>query len=187
MAIHLPVDPPLVDLAIRAVLWRVHPHGRDVLWFGRTGKYRFDAPADEYGVCYFGSSLGVAILETVVRGKRVPIIPRAELEARNGSAVSPVEPLKLMRLEGPGLPSFGVSVHEVTGPDYSDCRDLALRAWTQDPELDGIQYRSRWDHSLCWALFDRAEPKLAPLSTQWLGNPAVVNPALRPYKHVSVT
>jgi len=186
MAIHLPEDPPVVDLAVQAVLWRVHLRDHDALWFGRAGKYRFDAPAGEYGVCYFGSSLGVAILETLVRGKRVPIIPRSELEARNGTAVSPAETLKVMQLEGPGLPSFGASAHQVTGPDHSDCRDLALRVWAQHRELDGIQYRSRWDHSLCWAFYDRAETKLAPLGTQWLGNPAVVNPALRPYKHVSV-
>jgi hypothetical protein len=187
MAIHLPTDPPVVDLTVQAVLWRVHPHDLGALWFGRTGKYRFDAPAGEYGVCYLGNSLGVAILETLVRGKRVPIIPRAELEARAGSTVSSTETLKVMQLEGPGLPSFGVSVHEVTGPNYTDCRDLALRAWKQHPELDGIQYRSRWDNILCWAIFERAETKLTVLGTQWLGNPAVAIPAIRPYKHVSVT
>jgi len=185
MAIHLPAEPPVVDLVAQSVLWRVHPQAHGALWFGRAGRYRFDAPADEYGVCYFGSSLGVAILEAIVRGRRVPVISTAELEARNGAAVSPTETLKVMQLEGVGLPSFEVSVHQPTGPDYTDCRDLALRAWTQHPELDGIQYRSRWDNSLCWALFDRAETKLALLGTQWLGNPAVTNPALRPYKNVS--
>jgi hypothetical protein len=187
MAIHLPADPPVVDLAVQSVLWRVHPHKKNALWFGRAGKYRFDAPGDEYGVCYFGSSLGVTILETLVRGKRVPTIARTQLEGRDGSALSPTETLKVMQLEGAGLPSFGVSVHEVTGPDYTDCRDLSLRVWKEHPELDGIQYRSRWDNSLCWAVFDRAERKFVSLATQWLGDTAVVNPAIRPYKHVSVT
>jgi len=186
MPIHLPADPPVVELAGQAVLWRVHPRDFDALWFGRVGKYRFDAPGGEYGVCYFGGSLGAAILETVVGGRRVPTIPRAELDSRAASSIAPSVPLSLLQLEGAGLPSFGLSAHEVTGPDYAGCRDLTLRAWLQHPELDGIQYRSRWDNTLCWAIFDRAAEKLKVLGTQWLGDPAVVVPALRPYKHVSV-
>lgn len=186
MPIHLPADPPVVELGTQAVLWRVHLRNHDALWFGRTRKYRFDAPWGEFGVCYFGVSLGVPILETLVRGKRVPVIPRAELEARAASSFAPREELRLLQLEGPGLPSFGLSAHEVTGPDYTDCRDLVLRAWRQHADLDGVQYRSRWDNSLCWALFDRAETKLRRFHGQWLGDPTVVVPALRPYKHVSV-
>jgi len=186
MVIYLPADPPIVDLSVETVLWRVHSGKRNALWFGRTGRYRFDAPGGEYGVCYFGSSLGVAILETVVRGKRIPIIPRSELDFRNGSTFGPTEPLRLLKLEGEGLAAFGLSAHRVTGPDYGECRDLALRAWQSDPLLAGIQFRSRWDNSLCWALFDRAELKLAPLGSCSLADSAVTVPALRPYKHVSV-
>lgn len=183
---HLPADPPTVELPAETLLWRVHPRDRGAVWFGRTGRNRFDAPDGEYGVCYCGASLGVAILETLVRGMHTPLVPRAELEARSGSSLAPSEPLRVLRLEGEGLPSFGLSAHEVMGPDYAQCSDLALQAWQSDPGLDGIQFRSRWDHSLCWALFDRAEAKLSLLGTQWLGDPAVVVPALRPYKHVSV-
>jgi hypothetical protein len=183
---HLPADPPVVELPAETLLWRVHPRDRGALWFGRTGRNRFDAPGGEYGVCYCGASLGVAILETLVRGKRAPLIPRAELETRSGSSLAPSEPLRVLRLEGEGLPCFGLSAHEVMGPGYVGCRELALQAWESDRELGGIQYRSRWDHSLCWALFDRVETRLSLLGTQWLGEPAVVVPALRPYKHVSV-
>lgn len=186
MPILLPADPPVAEIHPDAVLWRVHPREYDPLWFGRSVRYRFDAPAGEFGVCYFGSSLGVAILETVVRGKRIPIIPRAELESRNASSFTASDPLRVLRLEGEGLPSFGLSAHQITGPDYADCRDLALRVWTEFPDIAGIQYRSRWDQSLCWAIFDRAAPKLAQRDTHWLGDPGFVTPALLPYKHVSV-
>lgn len=186
MAIHLPPDPPVADLPAGAVLWRVHPRNRDAPWSGRTGRYRFDAPGGEHGVCCFGGSLGVAILETVVRGTRIPIIPRPELEARNGSSIVATDPLRLLRLEGEGLPSFGLSAHRVTGPGYTECRDLALRVWQDHPELDGIQFRSRWGNGLCWALFHRAETKVTLLGTHWLGDPSIVVPALRPFRHVSV-
>jgi hypothetical protein len=191
MPIHLPPDPPVVEVPVWRVLWRVHPRNRDALWFGpgsgNPPRSRFDAPGGEYGVCYFGASLGVAIIETLVRGRRNPVVPRAELEARSASSLAPAEPLRVLQLEGEGLPAFGLSAHQVTGPDYGDCRDLALRVWQDHPDLAGIQYRSRWENSLCWALFDRAESRLSLLGTEWLGDPSVVAPALRPYKHVAVT
>jgi hypothetical protein len=190
MPIHLSPDPPVVEVPVDSVLWRVHARSRDALWFGpgpgKPPRSRFDAPGAEHGVCYFGESLGVAIIETLVRGNRVPLIPRPELEARSATRFAPVGPLRVLQLEGEGLPAFGLSAHQVTGPDYAECRDLALRVWRAHPDLAGIQYRSRWENSLCWALFDRAEATLGLQGTHWLGDPAVVGPALRPYKHVAV-
>jgi hypothetical protein len=192
MPIRLPKDPPLVDVPMTQVLWRVHPLAYGPLWFGPAGgdppKGRFDAPSGEYGACYFGASLGVSILETLVRGLKVPIIPRSEVKLRGASSVSLAAPLRMLQLEGKGLASFGVSAHEVAGNDYTPCQDLARRAHAKLDDVDGIQFRSRWDTSeLCWMLFDRAEAKLgAVLGTQRLDDPAVVRPALLPYRHVGV-
>lgn len=193
MPIRLPNDPPLVEVPASRVLWRVHPLAYDPVWFGPARgdppRGRFDAPGGEYGVCYFGATLGVALLETLVRGRKVPILPRAELETRGVSSVSAKAPLRMLRLEGKGLPAFGISAHEVSGNDYAACRDLALHAHGTMPDVDGIQYRSRWDTSeLCWAVFDRARNRLGDvLGTQRLDDPAVVRPALLPYRHVAVS
>ncbi|HEX2190428.1 MAG TPA: RES family NAD+ phosphorylase, partial [Longimicrobiaceae bacterium] len=163
MPIPLPEDPPVVEVPVEQVLWRVHPLELGPVWFGpvwfgpgagQPPRGRFDAPDGEYGVCYFGASLGVAILETLVRGLKVPLIPRAELAARGGSSVAPAAPLRMLRLEGKGLAAFGASAHDVAGADHGGCRDLARRAHAAIADLDGIQYRSRWDTSeLCWAVF----------------------------------
>lgn len=193
MPILLPGDPPLVDLAVTQVLWRVHPLVFGPLWFGpgqgNPPLHRFDAPAGEFGTCYFGSTLGLAILESLVRGQRVPVVPRAALRLRGVSTVSLSEPLKMLQLEGKGLSSFGLSAHEVSGNDYGECQDFARRVYEQHENVDGLQYRSRWDTSeFCWAVFDRAEAKLgAVLGTQPLDDPAVIRPALLPYRHVSVS
>lgn len=191
MPIRIPADPPIVEVPVTQVLWRVHRWDRDPLWFGPndppTG--RFDAPAGEYGVCYFGGTLGVALLETLVRGMKVPIIARAALEARSASAVAPARPLRMLQLEGKGLSALGISAHQVSGDELAQCQDLARRAHENLLDVDGIQYRSRWDNSeLCWALFDRAQPGLAGvLGTHNLYDPAVVRPALLPYRHISVS
>jgi hypothetical protein len=192
MALRLPDDPPVVGVPLDQVLWRVHLLRYDALWFGPGAgappKGRFDAPGGEYGTCYFGKSLGVALLETLVRGRRRPLISRADLEVRGGSAFGVAAPLRVLQLEGAGLPSFGISAHEVMGSDYAACQELALRVHARHPEVDGIQYRSRWDSgSLCWAVFDRAETRIGGLvRTHRLDDASVVVPALRRYKHVSV-
>jgi hypothetical protein len=192
MPLRLPEDPPVVEVPLDQVLWRVHPLQYDALWFGpgagQPPKGRFDAPGGEYGTCYFGESLGVALLETLVRGRKRPLISRADLEVRGGSAFGVAPPLQMLQLEGAGLPSFGISAHEVMGSDYAACQDLARRVHAQLSEVDGIQYRSRWDSgSLCWAVFDRAESRIGGLvRTHRLDDATVVVPALRPYKHVGV-
>lgn len=193
MPIPLPGDPPLVDVPVTQVLWRVHPLAFGTLWFGPAKgdapRNRFDAPGGEFGICYFGATLGVAILETLVRGKKAPIIPRSELQTRGGSTVSLAQPLRMLQLEGKGLPSFGIGAHEVSSDRYEECQELARQLHRCLASVDGIQYRSRWDTSeLCWALFDRAQAKLGNvLGTQQLDDPAVVRPALLPYRHIFVS
>ena len=155
---------------------------------GNPPSGRFDAPGGEYGVCYFAATLGVAILETLVRGSKVPVILRADLRARRASSIALAEPLRMLQLEGKGLSSFGVSAHQVAGDDVAACQDLARRVHEALPEVDGIQYRSRWDTSeLCWAVFDRAQERIIDaLGTQDL-TPAVLRPALLPYRHIGIS
>jgi hypothetical protein len=192
MPIRLPGNPPLVEVPVTQVLWRVHRMEHAPLWFGpgpgKPPAGRFDAPAGEFGTCYFGATPGVAILETLVRGLKVPIIPRSALQVRGLSSVALATPLQMVQLEGKGLPSFGISAHEVSGPDLTRCQALASLIH-EELDVDGIQYRSRWDTSeLCWAVFDRAQDRLGNLlGTQHLDNPAVVRPALLPYRHVSIS
>ena len=192
MPLRLPKDPPIVEVPLSQVLWRVHLLRYEAVWFGPGAgaplKGRFDAPDGEYGTCYFGESLGVALLETLVRGRKHPLISRADLEVRGGSALGVAAPLRMLPLKGAGLPSFGISAHEVMGVDYADCQDLARRLHAELDDVDGIQYRSRWDTgSLCWAVFDRAEDRIGGLvRTHRLDDAAGVAPALRPYKHVGV-
>jgi len=117
---------------------------------------------------------------------RDAIIPRSKLNQSNISTFTPISPIRALRLEGKALPSFGTSVSDVCASDYTECRDLAVQAWREHPEIDAIQYRSRWDDSLCWAVFDRAAARLTQLGTQPLSDPAVYVPAVRPYDNIGV-
>ena len=192
MPILLPANPPVVEVPTTQALWRVHRLDYGPLFFGplpgEPPRGRFDAPGGEYGVCYFAATLGVALLETLVRGRKVPLIPRGDLKVRSASSFALGEPMRMLQLEGKGLASFGLSAHEVSGHDVAACRDLARRVHEALPDVDGIQYRSRWDTSeLCWAVFDRARDRIIDvLGTQDL-TPAVLRPALLPYRHIGVS
>lgn len=154
----------------------------DALWFGpgvgEPGRYRFDAPAGEFGVCYFGASLDVAILETLVRGATV--IARDQADGRAASRFVAADELRFLRFEGPGLVRLGVGGDVAHGADYGPCQQVALELYRTRPEIDGIQFRSRWDTSqLCWAVFDRARARLGtPRSRQSLGDYDVIGPTL---------
>ena len=188
MPIVLPKRIPLATLPAASTLWRVHRREHDPLWFGpapgTAARGRFDAPTGEFGVCYFGESLGVAVLEALVRGSR-KLLDRASLEARAVSSIETGEPMRFLQFEGAGLAKLGIGADHAHSANYADCQRMTLDVFRAHPEVDGVQYRSRWDTSLlCWAVFNRAEGKLDPQRQQmeWLGHGAVIGPTLDRYE-----
>jgi hypothetical protein len=186
MPIVVPRRIPTVTVPRGTTLWRVHHNGHHPLWFGPAAgtppRGRFDAPAGEFGVCYFGESIGVAVLETLVRGSR-RLLDRVHLESRMASAIATREPMRVLQFEGAGLSRLGIGAEQAHAADYTDCQRMALDLFEAHPDVDGVQYRSRWDNSLlCWAVFQRGEAKLeAPRSSEWLGDAARIGPTLDRY------
>lgn len=187
MAIVLPRRIPSLTLPDGTVLWRVHRREHAALWFGPPAgsppRSRFDAPAGEFGICYFGEGVGVAVLETLVRGSR-RLLDRADLEARLVSTVVTREPMRFLQFEGAGLARLSIGAEQAHAADYTDCQRMTLDLFNAHPDVDGVQYRSRWDNSqLCWAVFDRAQARLeAPRSSEWLGAASVIGPTLDRYQ-----
>lgn len=188
MPIALPKRLPVAVLAADAVLWRVHRREHSPLWFGPAAgsppSGRFDAPGGEFGICYLGESISVAVVETLVRGDQRHVLDRALLEARAATPVRVREPLRLLQFEGAGLVRLGIGAEQAHAASYADCRRLAADLFLAHPEIDGVRYRSRWDNSLfCFALFERASEKLGPPGApQWRGAAAVIGPTLDRYE-----
>jgi hypothetical protein len=187
MAIVLPRRIPTVTIPRGTALWRVHRNEHGALWFGPTAgtpsRSRFDAPAGEFGICYFGEAVGIAVLETLVRGSR-RLLDRADLEARMVSRIDTREPMRFLQFEGAGLARLGIGAEQAHAADYTDCQRMTLDLFNAHPDVDGVQYRSRWDNSLlCWAVFERAQDKLDTQQwLQWLGDAAVIGPTLDHYE-----
>jgi hypothetical protein len=186
MPIVLPRRIPVAMLAAGSALWRVHRQVHDPLWFGPAPGSaplgRFDAPEGQHGTCYLGESLAVAVLEAMVRGSR-KLLDRTELEARAASRFVTTEPMRFLQFEGAGLARIGVGAEQAHAAAYDDCQRMTADLFAQHPEVDGVQYRSRWDNSLlCWAIFDRAVARLgSPGEARWLGDGALIGPVLDRY------
>lgn len=187
MAIALPKRLPVTTLPAGTTLWRVHRREHGALWFGPApgtpARGRFDAPGGEFGMCYFGRSLAVAVAETLVRGSRTRLIDRADLEARTASTFTTRGPLRLLQFEGAGLVRLGIGEEQAHAAEYAATQRMMLDLFERDTDLAGIQYRSRWDNSLlCVALFDRAAHTLGNAEHHhWLSDPAVIAPTLDRY------
>lgn len=187
MPIVLPKRIPVVTVSAGTALWRVHRREHDPLWFGPAPGAlplgRFDAPAGEFGVCYFGESIGVAVLEALVRGSRRLLDP-GELAARVVSTLVTREPMRLLQFHGPGLAKLGIGAEQAHAAVYGDCQRMMLDLFHSHAGVDGVQYRSRWDTGqFCCAVFDRARGRLEnPRPPAWLGDPAVIGPTLDAYE-----
>lgn len=110
-------------------------------------------------MCYLGESLETVFLETLVRGNALRVVPRANLAARSVSTVVLRRELRLLQLQ---LHSEGLVLLDLDGAfphmaEYDECHELTLEVLERRPEIDGIEYRSRWNDRLhCVALYDRA-------------------------------
>jgi len=164
--IRLPDRLPIVAVPESRPLWRVHETRFGAIWYGTRADKRFDDPAGGFGVLYLGESPAVAVLETLVRGSDRCIVDEREWDLRSISPVHLAEELRLLRFEGVGLRRFGIGAERAHAGGYAECQDLSAALHGRHPDVDGIQFRSRWDTSqLCYAVFDRAKHKVRGAGT----------------------
>lgn len=154
---------PLRELA-PGLLMRIHPRGRDPLFYSRRSACpaanRFDAPGDEYGVLYASPSFSACMAETLIRarfaGASAPLVlEESRLRLRCLSLLTPAAPpLRLADLSAP-LFGLGFSTQVLATPDY-----LAPNLWSRavhdhPARFDGIYFVSRYANQASVALFDR--------------------------------
>jgi hypothetical protein len=163
----LPVPPPDLDrrdLPIATVppvrIYRIHRTEYTPVWFGpgpdKPPAYRFDAPAGEFGVCYFGRTPEASFAETFLRQPPVRLISMQDLASRSLATFRLARSVRLVSLNGPGLAQLGATA-EIASGDYSLSRAWALALWKHPSAPDGLMYRCRHDDdSFAVALFDRA-------------------------------
>lgn len=137
--------------------FRIHQSRYSPLFFGRTGRYRFDAPAGEFGVLYAGKDEHCAFVETFGHSLDIRVVTMDELRRCERSRLTVNRPLRLVGLTGAGLARLGADNRLCTG-DYLLAQRWACALWRHAEAPDGLYYRSRLDPARqCGAIFDRAE------------------------------
>lgn len=185
-----PGSPPIppADLGARAlpthvvptgaILYRIHRTTSGPLHFGpRTkpeSRGRWDAPNDEFGICYLAEHPHLAFAETLLRDLDLDEIASATLAARALTRVEVVRNLALVRMHGAGLRRLRATGAVVQGPYATTWTwSLALHGHRETP--DGIRYRSRHDDdAFVIAIYHRAMSALAPGPSVGLLDPALV-------------
>ncbi len=148
---------------------RIHQTRHPVLLFGKSGKNRFDAPSQEYGVIYMASDPQGAFIETFGSETGVHLVSIAELDLRSLSQLTTNRPLKLVDLTSSGLARLGADGRLCTG-EHPLAQRWAYAFWQHPSHIDGIYYRARHDLSQpCAAIFERAQTCLQTCQTQGLG------------------
>jgi hypothetical protein len=139
-------------------LSRTHLHANDPLYFGRTGRYRFDDPNGSYGVLYAARDPFGAFIETFGQQTGVRSVGAGELRRRCLTEFYPVRPLSLVDLFSPGcLARIGADSRLFAGS--RGIARLWSRAIYEHPDhlrVHGILYPARHNHArAAVALFDR--------------------------------
>ena len=145
------------------------------LYFDRTGKGRFDSPAQGYGILYVGADVYASWIECYGRTHGAKGVSESVLRQRNLYAISCQRELVFADLTGSSLVKMGADTRLSSGA-YTVARVWAQAIYDHPQGVDGIRYRSRHDDEpYCYGIFDRCETEI---HEQNLGNLLTSNPKL---------
>jgi hypothetical protein len=145
------------------------------LYFDRTGKGRFDSPAQGYGILYVGADVYASWIECYGRTHGAKGVSELGLRQRDLYAIDSHRPLVFADLTGSGLVKMGADARLSSGA-YTVARQWAQAAYEHPQRVDGIRYRSRHDDArYCYGIFDRCAQEI---QEQNLGNLLTSNPRL---------
>jgi len=155
---------PLVQL--KSAMYRIHKSQYSPLYYGNSGRSRFDAPNREYGVMYVGTDSCSCFIETFGWQTGYKVVAISELRRYSISQLQSQRQLTLVDLTGPGLARIGADARVCDG-EHRLAQKWALSLWKHPENVDGIYYRARHDPSrYCAAIFDRAQADIAIEKTQ---------------------
>jgi hypothetical protein len=151
-------SPALVELDPGTILSRLHDRNFGPIFFGRTGRNRFDSPNRSFGVLYVGRDESCAFIETFGQSTGISVVTRREILARHLSYLTSTQSLTLIDLASSGsLARIGADARLFSGSHAIAQRwSAALRGHPTNP--GGLLYPARHDpaRNAC-ALFDLPE------------------------------
>jgi hypothetical protein len=159
-------SPLLLTVAPGTLFSRIHSRTQEPVFFGRTGRNRFDAPDGSFGELYVGFDEYCAFIETFGQDTGIRIVTRRALEQRHLAYLELTEPLNLIDLAASGgLARIGADARLLSGSHVIAQRwSAALRNHPSKPA--GLIYPARHDtaRNAC-ALFDLSHSILRVTNT----------------------
>lgn len=136
---------------------RIHKVSQDPVYFGTTGRNRFDAPHAEFGVMYVGADLHCALIETFGRSYSKTITV-SSLAVTGLAQIRTSRDLQRIDLANSGgLARIGADARLCSDCDYSLTQKWSKAIYDHPASVDGIFFRSRLDPArFACAIFDRA-------------------------------
>lgn len=160
-------DLPLPLRSVHGPWFRSFACERDPIYFGRSRRFRFDAPDGEYGVLYAGIDPHCAFVETFGESRRpdgLISVALAALERRCLAQIITTRSVALVDFTGSSLAQIGADARLCTG-DYRVAQRWSAALWAHPSQPDGIYYRARHDpERYCIALFDRARDVIGAMA-----------------------
>jgi RES domain len=138
-------SPLTFTIAVGTTIFRLHDRGKGPLFFGKTGRNRFDSPDGSFGVLYAAVDEHCAFIETFGQSTGIRIVTRSSLEGRVLSLLKDTAPLLLIDLaRSGGLARVGADGRLLTGSHAIAQRwSAALRNHPVSPK--GLLYPGRHD------------------------------------------
>jgi hypothetical protein len=158
------------NLSHPTCLYRTHSNNRNPIGFSFS-KWRFDAPNEVFGVCYFGINHECAFIETFLHeGYGSGMITDTSLNQSSLAVINLDHPLKLLDLTNNGAFLIGADQRISTTKNYAITRAWSLAIYQHQENFDGILYFSKNNNSQnSVAIFERAQHKISVLNSHgWL-------------------
>ena len=165
-------SPLTFTIPVGTTLFRLHDRSKGPVFFGRTGRNRFDAPDGGFGVLYLALDEHCAFIETFGQSTGIRIVTRALLEQRVLSQLRVMQPLNVIDLaHSGGLARIGADGRLLTGSHAVAQRwSAALRKHPAKPA--GLLYPARHDVArYACALFDLPSSTFQATNTGSLAEP----------------
>ena len=178
-------DLPLKEIAGFSFV-RIHAREQSALYFGRTNRFRFDAPHQEYGALYMAEQLAGAFAETFAdvwsTQGTYNMVSASRVETRCVSRLPLTRAITVCDLTGSGLAQIGAD-GRLTSGDRQIAQQWAYAIWQHPAVVDGIRYRVRHDlEEIAIALFDRASTAITANAPSDLAEDPTLVEVLARYK-----
>lgn len=148
-----------LPILVRNQRWyRMYRPSREPVYYGKTGRNRFDAPNEEFGVLYIGEDPFCTFVESFELPTVFKPMTPAILATRRLCILEFSRPLRLVDLTGSGLARLGADARLIAA-DHDIAQRWSRALWQHPSVPDGLLYRARHDPSRnSVALFDRVTP-----------------------------